>query len=233
MDDVEAGQVHDDRLVDRQVELVDGVDVVGPGGVAAVQADRVGRGDQARVAAPERAVGAGVDGVPFELLRDDVHHRRALLRRERVDAHRPRGDGEEQQDDGFDDGHADFEVARRVALDAGVVGLGIRRGAEANQRVDEERPPADEQHGHEPVDDDDDPVDLRRVRRRLQRQPEKFLHRYTPGPSWNPAASRRREATRGSQSATTGTDRRARRSPSWIASTDREKSSRRRPARRR
>jgi len=82
VDDVHGREVRDDRRVDREVQLVEGVDVVGAVRVVAVEADRVGRGDQAGVAAPEPAVGAGIDGVPLELLRDDVDDRGAVFRRD-------------------------------------------------------------------------------------------------------------------------------------------------------
>src|SRR5438270_3033623 len=52
----------------------------------------------------------------------------------------------------------------------------MRAAPEANEHVDEEREPADEHHQHQPVHDDDDLVDARRVRGGFDGQSEPVEH---------------------------------------------------------
>ena len=127
MDDVHRRQVRDDRDVDRQIHLVDRVNVIGAIRVAPVETDCVARGDQTGVSTAEATVGARIHRMPFKLLRDDVDDRRAVLGWNRVDTHRPGRDGEPEQDDRLDDDDRHVEIVRRgVALDAHVVGLRVR-----------------------------------------------------------------------------------------------------------
>ena len=59
-----------------------------------------------------------------------------------------------------------------MALDTVVVRFRVRALPEANQRIGKERAPANEQHKHQPVDNDDNAIDFAGVRRGLQRQSE-------------------------------------------------------------
>src|SRR6266545_4171770 len=52
----------------------------------------------------------------------------------------------------------------------------MRAAPEPNERVDQERRPADEHHEHQPVHDDDDLVDARRVSGRFNGEPEPAQH---------------------------------------------------------
>ena len=52
----------------------------------------------------------------------------------------------------------------------------MRAAPEPNERVDQERRPADEHRQHQPVHDDDDLVDARRVSGRFNGEPEPAQH---------------------------------------------------------
>ena len=108
-----------DRLVHRQVQLIDRRDVVLRRRIVAIESQRVRlEVEQLDVGAAEHAVGAGVVDVPGELLAGDLHEQRLVLRRDVVDARGPERDREAEQQHRFDHGDADFEVGRRVRLDA-------------------------------------------------------------------------------------------------------------------
>jgi hypothetical protein len=69
-----------------------------------------------------------------------------------------------------------LESFRDLAFRAGVARLRVRAATEAKQDVDEEESPADEQHGHQPVHENDHFVDVAGVRRGLGRQSQQIPH---------------------------------------------------------
>ena len=120
-----------DRLVDRQRQLVDRVEVVLRRRIRSIEAERVVRGHQLDVGSAELPVGAGIVRVPRELLGDDANDGRLALGRERIDARGPRRNGERDDQHELDSRHRPLDVARHVALHALVVRLrvGALRGS--------------------------------------------------------------------------------------------------------
>src|SRR5262249_7054984 len=167
VDDVLASQLHDDRLVRRQIELIDRRDVVLPGWIGAIESQRVRlQVEQLDVGVAEFPVRAGVVDVPGERLAGDLNHQRLALRGPAIDPRGPDGDREAEQEDHLDAEHADFDDARRVRLDCGVVRYRLPRPPETDQDVGEKRGPPDEQDRHEHVRPADQAVDLRALSRR-------------------------------------------------------------------
>ena len=80
VDDVFRREVDDDRPVHLHVELVEGDDVVLPGGVVGVEPEGLVERDEVDVAAAEDAVLAGVLDVPRELFGDHAEFQRVLRR---------------------------------------------------------------------------------------------------------------------------------------------------------
>ena len=164
VDDVLAGEGDERGPVHRQVELVDGRDVVLRRGVLAVEAEGIRlRVDELEVGPPEEAVRPRVVDVPGELLR---HHAdpgglpgggRCSTRSAQSGIDRPTRSGASAT------ATADLEPGRGVAGHAGVVGHGVPLPPEAHQHVGEERPPADEEHRHQHVDEAEGPVQCRPV----------------------------------------------------------------------
>jgi hypothetical protein len=93
-----------------------------------------------------------------------------------VDPRGPEGNRESDQQNRFDHRDADFEVARRVRLDSGVVRHGMPRAAETNKTVGEEPSPPDEQDEHEHVRPADQAVDLLAVSRGERRESHPLSH---------------------------------------------------------
>ena len=125
---------------------------------------------------PKTPSGAGVVDVPGELLAGDLDQQRVLRRRHVVDPRGPERDRESEQEHRLDQGHADFEIGRRVRLDPRVVRHRLPRSPEADQAVGEERSPPDEQDEHEHVDPADHGVDLPAVGRGERRESEPVSH---------------------------------------------------------
>src|SRR5262249_19611800 len=109
-------------------------------------------------------------------LRDDLNDGRILVLGEFVDRPAPERDRDEQQQDGFHAGDREFDVARGVAFDAGVIGFGIARAVEAEEDEREVRDPADEQRDHQPVNVNDQVVHALAVFRRERWQLQQFFH---------------------------------------------------------
>ena len=109
MDDVLAPQPHDDRLVYGQVELVERRDVVFRRGVGAIESQGIRLDvEQLDVGSAEYPVGAGIVDVPCELLGGDLNDQRLAFRGHAIHSGGPERDGESEQQNRFDQGHADF-----------------------------------------------------------------------------------------------------------------------------
>src|SRR4030095_3564846 len=100
VDDVLAREIDDDGFADWQIEASVDDEVVLADGFVAIEAQRVVRGDESNVRAPEDAVRPRVVHIPRELLRDNAHDRRlSLLRRRGIDVPGPEGNREEREED--------------------------------------------------------------------------------------------------------------------------------------
>src|SRR5262249_35894785 len=133
VDDVLARQVHEDRTVDRQVQLIDRRHVVLGIWIRTIETDRIVRADQLRTGAPAPAVRAVVVAVPRELLADHANDNRFVLRREIPYALGPRRDRVEDQQHHLDDDDAYLEPLRQLSLRAGVARLRVGALTESEQ----------------------------------------------------------------------------------------------------
>jgi hypothetical protein len=123
VDDVLAPDLHDDRLVRRQVELIDRRDVIFRLWIGPIESQRVVlQVDELDVRLTKSTVGSRIADVPCELFGGDMDHQRLALRGYAIDPRGPERNGESEQQNQFHHEHADLEVARRVRLDAGVDG---------------------------------------------------------------------------------------------------------------
>ena len=143
VDDVLAPEPHDDRPVHGQIELIDRRDVVLRGRIVAIESEGVRlQVEQLDVGAAEYPVGAGIVDVPGELLAGHLNDQRFVLRRQAIDPRGPQRDRESDQENGFDDGHADLEIRRSVRRDPLVVRHRVPRLPEPHDGVEEERLPS-------------------------------------------------------------------------------------------
>jgi len=136
-------------------------------GIRAIEADRVVGAHELRLGTAELAVRAGILDVPCELLGDHANDGRLVLGRKLFHSLRPRRNRVEDEQHHLGDDDADFQAFRDLAFRAFVTGFRIRAAAVPEHHVDEERAPADEQHGHQPMHQDSHLIDLGGVRRRL------------------------------------------------------------------
>ena len=175
VDDILAADVEDGGAVHRDFENRAG-EIVPCVRVFEVDAEIVGAGDERGVDAAKFAIVAGVVVGPAELPADDAGADRieVLHFLPAIGALGPEWEGEAEEEDGFDDDHADFEVGREVAFDAVVGGLGVVAVPEAHDAVEEEERPTDEEREHEPVDHIDHVVDLSSVGGEVFRNAKKF-----------------------------------------------------------
>jgi len=81
---------------------------------------------------------------PVELLADNMDHGGLALVRRLIHGFGPQRQGDAHQQHAFDQRHCAFEVTRRVTPDAVVIGFGIARTPEPNERIDEIGQPAHE-----------------------------------------------------------------------------------------
>src|SRR6266436_4844240 len=98
--------------------------------------------------------------IPAELLASNVNEDRVFARRKLVHAFRPEWNREAEQQNGFDQNYAKFQMRGDAAFNTGVVCDGTTAFTEANENDNEERRPADKECAHEPVAELDDVVDL-------------------------------------------------------------------------
>ena len=95
----------------------------------------------------------------------------------------PDGEGEAHQEDRLGDDHRALDVRREPARYAAIVGRGLLLGAEAVERVEEERRPEEKQGQHEPVDPAHRGIDGGAVARGVQGHAHKLAeveHRVCP-----------------------------------------------------
>src|SRR5207237_7219890 len=113
---------------------------------------------------------------PAELLASNVNEDRVFARRKLVHAFRPEWNREAEQQNGFDQNHAKFQMRGDAAFNTGVICDGTTAFAEANQNEKEERRPAEKERANEPVAKLDDVIDLVSVGRGILRITEKLIN---------------------------------------------------------
>ena len=172
VDHVLGADIHDDRLADGDVDLIEQLHVVLAVRVGRIHAKDVVELDEFHVLPAEFAIEAGVTGVPGVLLGDDLNNGGIFRRRKFIHGLGPQRHGDEDQQHGLDAGDGEFDIGRGVAFDPDIIGLGLARAAEAVHGIEKINDPADEQHDHQPVDVDDQVVNVLAVLRGQRRQAE-------------------------------------------------------------
>ncbi len=111
MNHVLGTDVGDDRFVDRDVDIVERLDVVFAIRVGRVNAKDVAVRDVFHVLFAEHAVGAGVTDVPGELLAHDIDDGRVLGVGKLIHSLSPNRDGHANEENGLGNDNAQFDVA--------------------------------------------------------------------------------------------------------------------------
>ncbi len=152
VDHVLGGDLEDRVAAHREVHLVGNHDVILGVGVGPVEAHRVCRADEFHPATAKNAVRARVVEVPLELLGNDVDPLGLpALRLRPVDTLAPEGNAKAKEKDRLHEHDHEFQVRGCLGLHAVVVGLGMARATEADERKEEERGPAHKKQQHDPV----------------------------------------------------------------------------------
>src|SRR5665213_1805342 len=174
MDHVLGTDIHDNRLADGNVNLIEHLNVVRAVRVGVINAKGVGRDDELHVLPAENSVRPGIARIPVVLFGDDLNHGGILRRRKFIHGLGPQRHGDENQKHGLDARDCEFDVSRGMVLDADVIGLWIARGAKTPDGVAEINDPADEQREHQPVDVNDEVINVLPVGRGQRRHSEQF-----------------------------------------------------------
>src|SRR6266702_7324142 len=98
--------------------------------------------------------------IPAELLASNVNEHRVFARWELIHPFCPEWNREAEQQNGFDQNHAKFQMRGDAAFNTGVVCNGMAPFPETNQNENEERTPTEKECAHKPVAELDDVIDL-------------------------------------------------------------------------
>ena len=167
VNDVLGRKVNNNRLgvtvrafYEGHVDFVEDLDIIFSVLVFRVDAKGVISGDELHFLFSKLAIFSRVSDVPGKLLSHDLNARAFAFFREFLDCFSPERNGDADQKDAFDQGDSSFDVAGGVVADAEVIRLGIAGFMEAKECVGEIRQPPDEQNDHQPVDINNQIIDL-------------------------------------------------------------------------
>ncbi|SRR6266571_8958636 len=114
--------------------------------------------------------------IPAELLASNVNEDRVFARWKLIHPFCPKWNREAEQQNGFDQNHAKFQMRGDAAFNTGVIGGGMASFPETNQNENEERRPAEEERAHEPVAELDDMIDLISMCRSIRGLTKEFIN---------------------------------------------------------
>src|SRR5205814_64571 len=114
--------------------------------------------------------------IPAELLARNVNKDRVFARWELIHPFCPKWNREAEQQNGFDQNHAKFQMRGDAAFNTSMIGGGMASFPETNQNENEERRPAEKERPHEPVAELEDVVDLIPMGGSVRRLTEEFIN---------------------------------------------------------
>ena len=144
--------MYQDRFVHRQMELVDGGNIVAGVRVAVVQSQRIRlRIDEVYRRAPEDAVRPGIVDIPGELLTHHAHKFSLVLVGELVLHQTPDGERESDQQNRLDDDDGYLKRVGYMSPRPPVTGPWLLGGPKPKDYINKVDPPAHQQDRHQPV----------------------------------------------------------------------------------
>lgn len=172
MDNVQRTDVADNRFIHRNSQGLGGDEIVLAERVILIQAEFILIGQKLEASSAELTIFTRVTAVPLELLGNDANDLGILFFRKFLNGFGPNGDGEADEQDGFNESDDTFDVGGEMTLHAVVVGFGVSLLVKTEENVNEITQPTHEKGQHENVHPDNKAIDSVAVRGGINRKCE-------------------------------------------------------------
>ena len=170
VDDVFGKKVRDHRFSDRNMKLIDGLEIIRAGRVIRIKADRVGRAHQFWIGFSKYPVGARIMNIPGKLLRNNPHLKGLIRGRENIAVLVEKGESETHEKKDLEESYDHFDISRCFKMMEFISSLMPGALAEPDKGHNQVGEPADKENGHKTMKDVDQKIDLIAVNRGVKRK---------------------------------------------------------------